>query len=229
MTKGKKLAVAVLTPLLLGGLLLVAQPGSSQAAEEVAAQDSRPVYGQGLRMGIQGGMPASLSKLLGLDPDTLRTERRAGNSIADIAAARGIDKQTVVDTIMTERQQMIEERVAAGRMTREQADFCRENMEQRISQNIQRTTVGPNGNGQDQRDRKAGAADGSGQGQGQGIRAKARDGSGAGQGFGRGFANCLQQLFPKSVHLSCVKRLSCFPAYPGGPYSLGFLQQKSRN
>lgn len=178
MTNGKKIIAAVVAPLVLGGFLLVAQPAASRAEDSPAAPESRPAYGMGLKMGFRGGMLSSLSELLGIDLDTLRAERQAGKSIADIAAEKGIDKESLVDAIKAERQQMIEEKVAAGQMTREQADFCLQNMEQRISQKIERTATGPSDNGQVRRGCRAGSADG--KGQGQGIRDRARDGSGTG-------------------------------------------------
>ena len=44
----------------------------------------------------------ALTDVLGIDAETLREERMAGNSIADIAAGLGIDVQTVIDSLVAD-------------------------------------------------------------------------------------------------------------------------------
>jgi len=170
-TGTKKIVAAVLTPLVLGGTLLVAQPQPSQASETppVTVTESKLAYGQGLglRMGFRGGMLDAVSKLLGMDVADIRAERRAGKSLAAIAGEKGVDEDTLVQALMSGRQQVLNEKVAAGQITQEQANYCLENMEQRIKQNIERTSVGPNGQG---RGGKGGAENGADRGMGRGPR-----------------------------------------------------------
>ncbi|BCV21068.1 DUF2680 domain-containing protein [Moorella sp. Hama-1] len=159
MTKGTKILAAVAAPLILGGLLVVSQPASSRAAAGAPAQAapavSTPAFcgaglgpGQGLGLGRSlGGMIATLSNTLGIDVAQLRAERQAGKSLADIAAEHGVDKSQLVDKVTAERKQLLEDRVAAGQITQEQANYCLENMQQRMEQNLERTTIGPNGQG----------------------------------------------------------------------------------
>ncbi|WP_258360420.1 hypothetical protein [Moorella sulfitireducens (nom. illeg.)] len=191
MTKGKKILAAVAVPLVLGGLLVVTQPESSLAAEGTPVQSIQTTYGQGLGLGLgraQGGILGILSKILGLDLADLRAERQAGKSIAEIAAEHGISKDQLVDTIMAERQKLLDEKVAAGQITPEQASYCLENMKERIGQNLERTTVGPNSQG---RGGWMGGAPGN-TGARQGMQAGPRGRAGQGAGFGRGQASSQQ-------------------------------------
>ncbi|QGP93095.1 hypothetical protein MGLY_24920 [Neomoorella glycerini] len=191
MTKGKKILAAVAAPLVLGGFLVATQPGSSLAAAGTPVQSTQTTYGPGLGLGLgraQGGMLGILSKILGLDLADLRAERQAGKSIAGIAAEHGISKDQLVDTITAERQKLLDEKVAAGQITPEQASYCLENMKERIGQNLERTTVGPNGQGRG--GWKAGAPGNSGARQG--MQAGPRGRAGQGAGFGRGQASSQQ-------------------------------------
>ncbi|MDN5344800.1 MAG: hypothetical protein PWQ18_912 [Clostridia bacterium] len=196
MTKGKKILAAVAAPLVLGGLLVVSQPGFSRAAEGTPAQATQTTttstYGAGLGLGLgrsMGGMITNLSNMLGVDVTELRVERQAGKSLADIAAEHGIDKSELVEKVTAERQKLLEEKVAAGQITREQANYCQENMKQRVEQNLERTTLGPNGQG-----RGGWKAGGQGNAGGRrGMQAGPGGRSGQGAGFGRGPAASVQQ------------------------------------
>jgi hypothetical protein len=59
--------------------------------------------------------------LLGIDVETLRAELEAGNSLADIAAANGIDVQSVVDALVDEAAAHLELAVDSGRLTDDEA------------------------------------------------------------------------------------------------------------
>ncbi|MDK2821389.1 MAG: hypothetical protein PWP31_1354 [Clostridia bacterium] len=177
MTKGKKIVAAVLTPLVLGGFFYAAQPSPSQAAEDNAGTPGQTAYG--LRIGRNlGGLITSISEKLGLDLDTLRAERRSGKSLAEIASEQGVSEDELIDTITSERQKLIEEKVAEGIITREQADYCIERMEARVKQNIERKAVGPNGNGQGQGYRR-----GRGSGNGKAFQGRGMGRQQAGQMF----------------------------------------------
>jgi hypothetical protein len=63
-----------------------------------------------------------LAGLLGIDVDTLRTELRSGDTIAEIAAEQGVDVQTVIDALVAELGEHLELAVENGRLTQEEAD-----------------------------------------------------------------------------------------------------------
>ncbi len=86
-----------------------------------------------LRPGRSGGFPGGhghgpgrgavsevVTEALGVDAETLRDELRAGNSIADVAAANDVDVQVVIDAMVAELSEKIDTAVADGRITAEE-------------------------------------------------------------------------------------------------------------
>lgn len=143
--KAKKWMAGALTALAVGGLLAVSQPILSYAAETApVVQNFQPGAGMGAAAGrLQGSMIDVISDLLGMDRTQLIQERQAGKSMVDIAKTKGVDEQKLVDTIMDQRKAFIDQRLKDGQITEEQAQYCEDNMEQRIKTNVERTTVGP--------------------------------------------------------------------------------------
>jgi polyhydroxyalkanoate synthesis regulator phasin len=70
-----------------------------------------------VRMGLDAAAAA-----LGISEDDLRAALEDGQSIADVAAAQGVDVQTVIDALVAEAQTHLDEKVAAGDLTQEEAD-----------------------------------------------------------------------------------------------------------
>ncbi|MCX7683255.1 MAG: hypothetical protein N2508_15030 [Anaerolineae bacterium] len=139
--------------LLLGGgvliaLLLVALAGaaivSAQGATPTptpqpgAARPGKGFGGPGL-WGLCGGPDGrwtvfdAVAAALGLKPEALFSELHAGKTLEEIAEAQGVDIQKVYDAIRAARsealKQAIEQAVAEGKMTREQADWLLEGIE----------------------------------------------------------------------------------------------------
>ena len=101
--------------------------------------------------------------LLGMTPDQIVAERRAGKSLADIAAARGVDQATLVQAITVNARARLDEQVAAGRLTAERADAFYQRIQQGVPQMVTRTEgprFGQGGPGRPNR------PDGSGRGHG---------------------------------------------------------------
>ena len=59
---------------------------------------------------------------LGIDVDALKTSLKEGESIKDIAAAQGVDVQKVIDSLVAELKTKLDEQVAAGRITQDEAN-----------------------------------------------------------------------------------------------------------
>lgn len=132
--------------------------------------------GNMMRRGAPGwaGQPDEVATLLGMTADEIRAERQAGRSLAQIAAAKGISEETLVETILDARKAELAQLVADGKLTQAQMDLMVERMGTQITTMVERTDVGPAfGHGQ--------ARPGLGQGQ-------ARPGGMMGKGFrgGRG-------------------------------------------
>jgi hypothetical protein len=101
-------------------------------AVEQALEDARPEgFGHPL-----GGLHADLSTVaeaLGLSEDDLRTALEDGRSLAEVAEEQGVDTQEVVDAIVAAQRERLDEAVADGDLTQEQADEIAADAEERAT------------------------------------------------------------------------------------------------
>jgi formate-dependent nitrite reductase cytochrome c552 subunit len=86
-----------------------------------ALRAARPEHGPG-RRGRPFHAPGVVAGAIGISVDQLRTELEAGKSLADVAAAHGVDEQKVIDAIVQEAKTHLAAAVATGRITQAQAD-----------------------------------------------------------------------------------------------------------
>lgn len=114
-------------------------------AETGTADESTGLVG-GVCRGI-GSMGAAIADLFGMTPDELADARNDGQSLADLAGQKGVDQQTLVDTMLAQRKEMLAQAVADGRVTQEQADAMLERMTSRVQDRVDDTSVGPRGTG----------------------------------------------------------------------------------
>jgi hypothetical protein len=156
--------------LLLGGMV-----ASASAANSTNSSTQSNVLCQGLMRCKQQAQTALkvVADLTGLSTNDIRSQRVEGKSLADIAEAKGISEQTVIDKAIAERTAALDQLKADNKITDAQYQSCINNMQERIKANIERTAVG-SGNGQ----QGMGCMQGNGQGQG------------AGRGCGQNQANC---------------------------------------
>ncbi len=102
--------------------------------------ENRPERDHRGRRGLDGHgrNNAVVADLLGIDRETLRAELEAGNSIADIAEANGIDVQTVVDALIADAESHVDLAVAHG-LDEERAAERLERITERIEEGVNRT------------------------------------------------------------------------------------------
>ena len=98
----------------------------------------RGLDGHGRDGSGHGRNNAVVAELLGFDRETLRAELEAGNSIADIAEANGIELQTVVDALVADAQSHIDLSAAHG-LDEERAAERLERITERIEAGVNRT------------------------------------------------------------------------------------------
>lgn len=136
MSKGKVLAgTLALLVALLG--LSVAVPAFAQGPTPTPkAPYGR--HGGGPGFGFWGGgswvVFDAAAEALGLTPEQLFTELHAGNNLADIAEAQGVDLQAVYDAMNAARVEAmkaaIQQAVEDGRLTQAQAEWMLQGLEQ---------------------------------------------------------------------------------------------------
>lgn len=96
--------------------------------------------GRMYRRGLDGhrGDGAVLADILGIDTDTLRSELAAGNSIADIAEANGVDVQAVIDALIADAESHVDMAVDHG-LDEDRAAERLERLAERIEDGVYRT------------------------------------------------------------------------------------------
>ncbi len=107
-----------LAPLVTDGT--ITQDQADKVASTLA--ESMPMGGGGKHMRGAGPQLDAAATALGMTADELRTELEAGQTIAQVAEAKGVDVQTVIDSMVAAEKAKLDEKVAAGDITQEEAD-----------------------------------------------------------------------------------------------------------
>ncbi|MFZ5872310.1 MAG: hypothetical protein ACOYXW_17510 [Actinomycetota bacterium] len=112
---------------------------SQEQADAVAATlaEEAPVGMQG--PGHHGQMLAldAAADALGMTADELRGALRDGQTLAEVAEARGVEVQTLVDALVAEATDRLEAAVADGRISQERADEILADLPDRIAERVQ--------------------------------------------------------------------------------------------
>ena len=114
-------------------------PQGNQSGPQGAQPNPGPGRGRGF--GFQGTHD-ELLKLLGMTDQQIRDARLSGQSLAQIAASKGISKDKLVETILAGRKTALDARVKAGTMTQAQADAAFKVMQDRVNTMVDGTEVG---------------------------------------------------------------------------------------
>ena len=123
----------------LGGLVENGTITEEQAdAVEEALEDARPDRGFEGGIGHRGfafgfGGISTVAESLGIGEDELRAALADGQTIADVAEEQGVDVQDVVDDIVAAQRERLDEAVAEGDLTQEEADEFLAGAEERVT------------------------------------------------------------------------------------------------
>ncbi|MDA2956186.1 MAG: hypothetical protein O3A44_02385 [Actinomycetota bacterium] len=75
----------------------------------------------------------TVAAALGMTSEEVKTELRAGKSLADIATSKGIEVQTVIDAIVANMTAKLAEKVTDGTLTQTQADAMATKITDRVT------------------------------------------------------------------------------------------------
>jgi ribosomal protein S20 len=107
---------------------LLTEEQADRLKERVQAGDLGPLWGgkggrSGPRVaGLREAVLNAAATTLNLTPDEVITQLRSGQSVAQLAQARGTTEQAVVDAALAAARTHLDQAVAAGTLTQEQAD-----------------------------------------------------------------------------------------------------------
>ena len=124
---------------------------TQEQADKVAATldeklPRRGPGGPGHRHGARLAAEA-VAKVLGITVEELRTQQRAGKTLAQIAAAEGISKATLIDGLVKAAEAELAAAVKDGRLTQAQADEMKSGLRARITEKVDKVGPGPRGHG----------------------------------------------------------------------------------
>lgn len=111
-----------LAPLVEAGTITQAQADAVIAAIEEAGPPDGGHGGPGMRGGRGGPGLEVAADAIGITEEELRTALRDGGTLAEVAEANGVDPQAVIDALVAELQTRLDEKVADGDLTQEEAD-----------------------------------------------------------------------------------------------------------
>ncbi len=165
-----KWAVIAVSGLLLAGLIGLGTV-YAQGPRPQLGRAKCPIAGPGpdaRGMGWRWGActPEALAEALGMTPEELLAAVRGGETLAELAEAKGVSIEQLVEKVLAARQARIDEAVEAGRLTPEQAESLKAQMREQMAERLQNGTCNP----------------GAGLGPAQGGRGR----WGGGRAFGRG-------------------------------------------
>lgn len=135
----------VLAPLVEDGTLTQAQAD----AVITTLAESMPERSRGGHRGGRG--PANLdaaAEAIGIERSELVDALRDGSTIAEVAAAAGVDSQVVIDALLADAQERIAEKVAEGDLTQEEADEKLAALTERVTDMVNNGMPGRGGSGE---------------------------------------------------------------------------------
>lgn len=108
---------------------------TEQQADAVASalQDARPEHGPAPRHAPGRRDLSGVAAQLGVTEDDLRSALRGGQTIAEIAGDQGVDVQAVIDSVVAAERDHLDDKVAAGDLSRSEADRLLAAAEQRAA------------------------------------------------------------------------------------------------
>lgn len=86
---------------------------------------------------------SAMSELLGISADDLMAAFQDGQSLAEIAAANGVDVQSVINTLVIEANAHLDEKLADGSIDQARADEIRAGLVDRVTARVNGERPGP--------------------------------------------------------------------------------------
>ncbi len=137
------IAIGVAGLLVMAAAIPVLAAGPNGLGGGSPSATVQPSYGNGHCQGLGAGINEAVTDLLGMTREQIQAERQAGKSLVQIADARGVTGEALIDAIMAGKQEAVQNMVAAGTITQDQADQRLEQMRERVESAVNRTTAGP--------------------------------------------------------------------------------------
>lgn len=151
MKKFLTIAATLVVGILIGSVLVGSVFAAGPTPEATPVPGSG--YGRGGMVGGMGGMRGGMVGDVGMEEEVLTllnmtreqmiAERQAGKSLVQIAQTKNVTEQQLVSAILAAKKAELDKLVADGKLTQARADLMLQNMEQAVTQAVNRTNAGP--------------------------------------------------------------------------------------
>jgi hypothetical protein len=95
-------------------------------------------WGRGGGWGWRGmGLIDALAELTGLEPADLYGELQEGKTLLEVAQAHGVSAEQLVELALASRAEELQQRVEAGYLTQEQADWMLDHVEEEMLEHLE--------------------------------------------------------------------------------------------
>lgn len=132
----KAIASGLIGLIALGGGAAIAAPSAFAQEADDLTREERMEARQEARAERKAEKVETLTSVLGVTEDDLQAAREAGQSVADIAAAQGVDLQVVIDALVENAQARLDAKIAAGTVDAERAAEISDSIEERVTARV---------------------------------------------------------------------------------------------
>ena len=129
----KAIASGLIGLIALGGGVAIAAPSAFAQDTDDLTREQRIEMRQESRAERRSETVDTLTSVLGVSDEDLQAARDAGQTVADIAAAQGVDLQTVIDALVDNAQARLDTKIAAGDIDAERAAEISASIEDRVT------------------------------------------------------------------------------------------------
>jgi len=147
-----------LTLALGGGAAYAASESSSSPAPSAADQQTNKAGKAEMKGKFAAGKSGKIAihpkqqlsaaaAALGMDEEAVRTELKAGKSLADLAKEKGVAVDTVIAALAKDAEEKIDKQVEAGKLTAEQAATAKQKAAEQAKQAVEQTGFADFGGG----------------------------------------------------------------------------------
>jgi hypothetical protein len=151
MERRKIISVAVFSAAIAGGgvagVILGAPASGSAAASSPTTSAAKPHrfgFGRGMGGGMGGGAALdAAAKAIGVSTDTLQTDLKNGQTIAQVAKSKNVSTQTVIDAMVASAKQSLDAQVKAGHLSSDMEKKIESGLDQMITNQVNGTFPKP--------------------------------------------------------------------------------------
>ncbi len=100
----------------------------------------KQAFERGFRLGVKYDINQDIANFLGITLDQLRSEVRAGKTLAAIATEHGKTEQELINFIVAKEKAILDDALKTGKITEDRYNTMIANLEARVKERVETTT-----------------------------------------------------------------------------------------